>query len=51
MKKILEKIHGFTGAIEHATVFVDAVIAGFKAYTAKMNEFASKKQADTEETA
>lgn len=39
MKKVLEKIHGFTSHIEKASVFVDAIVAGFKAYTAKMNEY------------
>lgn len=39
VKKILEKIHGFTKPIEHAAVFFEAVVEGVKAYSKKMTEY------------
>lgn len=48
MKKVLGKIHGFTNVIEHAAVFVEAVVAGFKAYADKMNEYHAKQQPEKE---
>lgn len=48
MKKVLGKIHGFTHVIEHAAVFVEALVAGFKAYADKMNEFHAKQEPSKE---